>query len=499
MLILLVIFLILASILILFAKRNRESFYLAGMCLSLAIMLTAISIYIAKKGGISRELNTFFFLNYEVKTKIQYMFILLDQLGYLMAIGRYLFPMFLMLLAIRYSMIPVIRGNSRFMPLILILPLGSLILYYPRLFRLLTEGNDLLLKHIADSTNIWITLYVGIALLLLVYETASISTKFFRRQFISICVFMISMSILYLLYCGQEPAQVYNFYSDSFIWKHGIYYMHTVLPIPAYLIILLINLICAITGITSLYRYTSDRLTANREEIIRERKLKAISPVTSVFVHSIKNQLLANRVVYKRLDQMYQEEKPDIEKIHEYIGTLSDNNEVMLSRMEELYKTVKYNTVHLVPVTVEELVQGALELFNKKYPEISPEVDTLRNVTVLADKSYLCEALYNLLTNAQEAIQEAGREETGKIILKCYNIRLYTVMEVIDNGIGMNRKLSRKVFEPFYTSKNSNYNWGMGLHYVQAIVKEHYGSLRYESKEGKGSHFYLMLPRFRGV
>ena len=41
-----------------------------------------------------------------------------------------------------------------------------------------------------------------------------------------------------------------------------------------------------------------------------------------------------------------------------------------------------------------------------------------------------------------------------------------------------------------------NHNWGMGLYYVRAIVKGHLGILRVESREGKGSSFYILLPKY---
>lgn len=514
MLIILVIFLFIASILILAAKRNNESYYMAGMCMSLAIMLTGILIFIAKKGGISKELNNFFYFNHEIKTAIQYRVITINKLGFTIALGRYLFPLFFVFTTIQYSMVSFIRKTKYIMPVITIFPIASLIVYYPKVFKFLTQNNDWLRSWIISITNVWIFIYVTIAILLLLHEAHSISINFFRRRFTTICIFLTSLSILYLLYFGQDPAQVYNFYGDTYIWKQGIYYMNAVLPIPAYIIILFINLICAITGITSLYRFAQSSFVSNREEVVRQRKIKEISPVTSVFVHSIKNQLLANRVVYKRINQLietegqienrkenqverHSENQQNTDKIYYYLNTLSKNNELMLSRMDQLYRSIKSNSVYMVPTPLVELIKGALDLFNNKYPNVRPEVKFEKNITVLADKSHMCEAIYNLLSNAQEAIEETDNKKAGKISLLCYNERLYTIIEVVDNGIGIDKKLSKKIVEPFYSSKNSNYNWGMGLHYVRAIVKEHYGILRYESEKGSGSHFYIILPKYK--
>lgn len=498
MLIILVLFLIIVSILACISRRNKESLYLAGMCLSLAIMLTGILIYIAKKGGISRELNDFFFLSLDIKMKIQYLLILLDQLGYIVAIGRYLFPLFLMLLSLHYCMIPWVREKQRRLGLVFVFPLGTLLIYYPKVFRFLTLENNQVQTIIVNTTNIWIVLYIIIAISLLLYEAYSIQMRFFRRQFMLIITFIISLSCLYLLYFGQDPAQVYQFYRDNYVWKQGIYYMNATLSIPAYIVMLLINLICAMVGIYSLVKYAQANFALNREEITKQRKFNVISTGASVFVHSVKNQLLANRVIYKRLSNLFQEDAPDLKKIMEYTDILSSNNEAMLARLDELYRSVKSNTVHLIPVTLEDLVKGAIHLFHKKYPDVNPIITLPEGTVILADKEHLCEAVYNLLVNAQDAVNDADRGEDGKVELTCYNVRLYTVIEIIDNGNGMDKNTLGKIFDPFYSSKNSNYNWGMGLHYVRDIVKEHFGNLRYESKVGEGSHFYILLPRFKG-
>ena len=71
------------------------------------------------------------------------------------------------------------------------------------------------------------------------------------------------------------------------------------------------------------------------------------------------------------------------------------------------------------------------------------------------------------------------------------------MIEVRDNGRGMTKSQLKKIFEPFYSSKNSNSNWGMGLYYVREIVKSHLGTLRIESKDGEGSSFYILLPKYQ--
>ena len=217
----------------------------------------------------------------------------------------------------------------------------------------------------------------------------------------------------------------------------------------------------------------------------------------SVFVHSIKNQLLANRVLNKKLDQELSQPQPSLDKIRELAGELNGVNEAMVARMEELYRAIRTNSILLVPVPVKEVTEAAVDRFHQKYPDCFVRVDIRSDGMILADKEHLSEALYNLLINAQDAVVAAGREQDGQVSLISHNERLYTVLEVKDNGNGMTKTQRKKIFEPFYSSKNSNFNWGMGLYYVREIVKSHLGSIRVESKEGVGSSFFILLPKYQ--
>ena len=128
MLLLLSAGLLVGSLLVLVSKKNRESLLLSGMCLSLTLFLAGVMILIAKKGGISRELEVFLFFSHSLRLWIQYRFITLGQLGYLIAIGRHLFPLFLVEMAMCYSMLPAVRKHPMLRRLATVLPIVTLVI-----------------------------------------------------------------------------------------------------------------------------------------------------------------------------------------------------------------------------------------------------------------------------------------------------------------------------------------------------------------------------------
>lgn len=496
MLIILTIGLVIAAFLLVFFQRSKESALFLGLCLSLMFEISGVMIFIAKKGGISAEVVDFLYFSKAIQGKIKYFLITLDQLGYLIALGRILFPLFLLEMALNYSMIRAIRASRTWNRIAVLIPLCMLFIYLPPIYKNITRGSVRLQMLITSVNLFWIRIYILIAAILIVTELFSITMKFCRRQFLQIVAFMASMTFLYAIYCRQDPGQVYRFYSSAGFLNSGVGYLQVQPSLFSYAFLVILNVICACIGFLSLARFAQGQYTSNMEDVVMKRKFDMVRIGISMFVHSMKNQLLSTKVIYKRIDQLYENGTPDSEKLREYLHTLKAVNDGMLFRIEELYRSVKSNTITMVPVSVGEIFETAVERLHEKYPDANVEVHIEGTITVLADKFHFCEVLYNLLINGWEAILLAEREN-GRLKLNCENERLYTVILVDDNGKGMSKKRVGRIFEPFYSSKNANSNWGMGLYYARETVKSHLGSMRVESEEGKGSSFYILLPRYQ--
>ena len=495
MLIVLVAGLLVGCLAVLIVKKNRESLLLAATCFSLMLFLMGIMIVIAKRGGVTAEMERFLFFSPGVRTWLQYKLITLNQTGYLLALGRHLFPLCLLELAMNYSMAAVARKRPWARRLILVPPALTLVLYYPALYRWLVAIAPWTQAALYCFSWVWVIGYVLLALFLLAHEFRSITIPFCRRQFLAVTLCPAALSALYLLYSGQDPGQIYRFYSYDYFWIKGLGYLQYSLTVPGYVFLVAVNVLCGVLGLVSLARYTQDSFSSDREDVALERKFDVARTGASVFVHSIKNQLLANRVLCKRIRAELQSGSPDPARLEACIDAISESNELLIARSEELYRTVKAKSVRLVPVGLDRLEEVTLLRFRQKYPEGRVESRMDHGLQVLADENYLSEALYNLLTNGWEATVEAGRED-APVELLSHQERLYTVLEVRDRGTGIPPKELKHIFEPFYSGKNSNFNWGMGLYHVRTIVRSHLGSIRVESRPGGGTSFLILLPRY---
>lgn len=487
------ILLTMISFVIMIYKRNRESFYIFMMCLTLAIFIIAELIYIVKKGGISQQTISFYYLTNEIKVRLQYLMILLKNLGFLLAVGRFLFPLYLILLALNYSAIPFIKRNYWIKYLFYILPLVSLIVYHPDFFKAFIEPKPLLQYYIVLMSYYWCLFYTLLALGILIVEVVTIPIKFSKKYFVSIIIFITSLCLLYLLYVRQDPAQIYQTYYSNYTWEHGLHYIKTILSIPVYWIVLLLTALFGFVGLISLSRYTHNIFEFNREELKINYEINTISTFTSVFVHSVKNDLLANRVILKRVNREL-EKHPELETLLQYQKILQKNNEDILFKINDMFKSLKSNFITLKKESIESVIKSAIEKAKKRYPDLQTICECKGQIFVLADYNHLSEAIYNLLINAYESTLEKDIQEP--IYLLCYVNRLYTVIEVRDKGIGISKKNMNTIFTPFASHKDSINNYGVGLTYVNSTVKEHLGRIHVESKEKIGTTFYILLPKY---
>jgi PAS domain S-box-containing protein len=104
------------------------------------------------------------------------------------------------------------------------------------------------------------------------------------------------------------------------------------------------------------------------------------------------------------------------------------------------------------------------------------------------------QVILNLLINAVQAIEAAGRGEAGLIRVQTRRQEGWAVIELCDNGCGMSEAVQKRIFEPFFTTKEVGKGTGLGLSISYDILKKHGGRLTVNSRAGEGSCFGLWLP-----
>ena len=484
MLFFLVMLLLLIELVFLAFRRDRRSVLLTFLSASTALFITGILIYIAKKGGISSETSFLLFGPDSLRRKLQYLVMTLGQLGYLVALGRCLTPFFLIITALDFCYFPLAIKLRRKSWLFAIPPLMTLVLYIPEVFGAFAKGGERSLAVAMAIPKIWIYGYIAAAVLILFHEFFSIKSSFFRRRFVTKMLILFSFALLFALFAGQDPAQIYLFYRNSYMINLGLWYLSAGHGTPLYIIVLAGSLLASVAGCVGTLRYFRVTIDEESEDVRLRRKAKDAAVGISMFIHGTKNELLSSRVLISRLERSG--------VVSDDLNQLKEINEKLIARMEKLHSSVRNEPQRLKPVSIEAVLEEALSIARKTNPAIIAIIETSSlGISVLADFSHLAEALSNIIVNGCEASK-------APVSIEAHLERLWVSISISDTGPGITRDVQSRIWEPFYSTKNSSSNWGMGMYFMRNIIRMHMGSVRIESRIGKGTKFIILLPKYNG-
>jgi signal transduction histidine kinase len=148
-------------------------------------------------------------------------------------------------------------------------------------------------------------------------------------------------------------------------------------------------------------------------------------------------------------------------------------------------------------MTSESLVREMVDLLRPKLERnsIKIRVEDTVDARFQGDPQQLKQVLLNLVQNAAESIGE-----NGLIILRARRDRMFlrdeqtnvVVIEVQDNGPGIPAEVQERLFDPFFSTKESG--TGLGLTIAAKIMDKHDGALVFETQQGRGTTFGAVLP-----
>jgi len=157
------------------------------------------------------------------------------------------------------------------------------------------------------------------------------------------------------------------------------------------------------------------------------------------------------------------------------------------------------------PIRVCPIAKEALKLLRASLPstiEMRPRIVAEPDV-VLADPTQIHQVLMNLCTNAGHAMRETG----GTLTVELTNLDAtaeppheglepghYLRLTVADTGHGMEPDVLARIFEPYFTTKETGEGTGLGLAVVHGIVESYGGAIAVESEIGRGTTFEILLP-----
>jgi len=226
-------------------------------------------------------------------------------------------------------------------------------------------------------------------------------------------------------------------------------------------------------------------------QLRRAESLAALTTLAAGVAHEIKNPLASIRIqlgIIRRILEKNCTKKT--ESIFHNISLVEQEIDRLNSIVVDFLFAVRPMDITLILDRAEEVIDEVVELMRHE-----AEDQHIRIVTqiepnlpdVMIDRKNLKQALLNIVKNAIAAMPDGG---VLTISASVKNDELQ--IAVSDTGIGIPEELMTKIFEPYFTTKESG--TGLGLTITFKIVKEHNGEITVESTPSKGSTFTIHLP-----
>ena len=247
--------------------------------------------------------------------------------------------------------------------------------------------------------------------------------------------------------------------------------------------------------LTALFNEMTVKLGRMREleaQLYNAEKAVVVSRLASAIAHEIRNPLNYINLTLDHLQTSFAPGDPQKqEKFESLTKQLKSEVGRINDRITEFLNYSRPPKLHPEPIDLEELARDALRIFEVQTIEtgVAANVKTNGRVPqVTADPDSLHSALTNLIINGLQAMDGSG----GKIEVALSSENGRVRIDVTDSGRGIAPDDISKVFEPYYSTKETG--TGLGLAIVKKAIEDHHGTITVKSKVGEGTTFTITLP-----
>ena len=319
-----------------------------------------------------------------------------------------------------------------------------------------------------------------------------------KNNYPSECMISISKKDTIVQYIGNKPSTLFSLQTDKvplrkdysiviqaqFTNPNGLFFGKMGLLLISTTILLIFVIFCIIYQVRII------------------SKMNTISQIREDFsyamIHDMKTPLSTIMMVQDMLKSGRLEGKPEIrnkymniaESETEHLFALT-NKILTISKLENHKLEMNKTEVELTPI-IEKLT----EKFKAKAQKPVNFIIRLQAKTAYADNDYLGEVLSNLIDNAIKY-----SKESVEINITTEESERYTILKVRDNGLGISEADQKVIFQKYERAaaakrsrRNGASGFGLGLNFVDQVIKAHEGRIFVNSTEGEFTEFTIYLP-----
>jgi len=231
---------------------------------------------------------------------------------------------------------------------------------------------------------------------------------------------------------------------------------------------------------------------------IQDAKMSVIGRLMTGVAHELNNPLATIVANSELAFELFKEFKKgsisseDLEDLESSLDVIQQQAFRCKNIIKDMIDLTKKEGFEAVKIDISQCLNEILDQINFKKLKIVLIKDISQNLPLVkGDLNAMKQCLSNIIQNAIDAVEE---RDNGIIIIRSYALEDSVIVEVEDNGVGIHESLIDRIFEPFFSTKETEKGVGLGLTLCYEFLHRMGGKIDVKSSLGKGSIFRISLP-----
>lgn len=241
-------------------------------------------------------------------------------------------------------------------------------------------------------------------------------------------------------------------------------------------------------------RATREELESQRQNMAHMERLSTTGEMAAGIAHEVNQPLTAITNYSHVARRLLEQSEFDRDKLDELLKKLSAQAARAADVIQRMRGYVKKPNAGQESTDINSMMREVIALaeVDSRINDVSVHFfSNKKSLHVVVDVVQIQQVALNLIRNAMEATVDSNQRDKG-VSVKTSISASSVLIEIFDNGSGVDETLTAKLFDPFFTTKSNG--MGVGLSICQSIVNAHGGAIGYRPNEGYGSVFYFSLP-----
>jgi two-component system, cell cycle sensor histidine kinase and response regulator CckA len=246
---------------------------------------------------------------------------------------------------------------------------------------------------------------------------------------------------------------------------------------------------------------TEEALKRSEEKSRQSQKMESIGTLAGGIAHDFNNILAIIMGHASLLEMMKDKESKSIRSIDAIKKAVNRG----AGLVNQILTFARKSDIKVEQTNVNTIIRDLVDMLQQTFPKTINFVVKLSTEAsfIIADHNQIHQALLNISINARDAMIHGGTLSYRTKVVENKDIRQlfpdasekkYLCISVTDTGVGIDEDTKKRIFEPFFSTKEFGKGTGLGLATVYGILQGHRGFVDVESKIGVGTTFYLYFP-----